>query len=278
VPPDYFSETGQRWGNPLYLWSAHAAEDYGWWIERMRQTMKLCDIVRIDHFRGFESYWEIPATAETAIDGVWQPGPGEAIFAAMRRELADENGKLKIIAEDLGIITDKVRKLRQDVGLPGMRILHFAFGDDARNPYLPHNYDANTVVYTGTHDNDTTCGWWDSLAQEEKDRVHAYLGVGSENSEELCWYLIRLAFSSVAQFCVIPMQDALALDTAHRMNQPSVGEGSWEWRYRWDQVAAWHAERLSDLTTLYGRDYASQHPEESDESNDSDESGLGGDS
>ncbi|EXI82369.1 MAG: 4-alpha-glucanotransferase [Candidatus Accumulibacter appositus] len=270
VPPDYFSETGQRWGNPLYLWSAHAAEDYGWWIERMRQTMKLCDIVRIDHFRGFESYWEIPATAETAIDGVWQPGPGEAIFAAMRRELADENGKLKIIAEDLGIITDKVRKLRQDVGLPGMRILHFAFGDDARNPYLPHNYDANTVVYTGTHDNDTTCGWWDSLAQEEKDRVHAYLGVGSENSEELCWYLIRLAFSSVAQFCVIPMQDALALDTAHRMNQPSVGEGSWEWRYRWDQVAAWHAERLSDLTTLYGRDYASQHPEESDESSDSD--------
>ncbi|WP_313954001.1 4-alpha-glucanotransferase [Accumulibacter sp.] len=262
VPPDYFSETGQRWGNPLYLWSAHAAENYRWWIERMQQMLKLCDIVRIDHFRGFESYWEIPAAAETAIDGIWQPGPGEALFTAMRGELSDESGRLKIIAEDLGIITPAVRKLRQDVGLPGMRILHFAFGDDARNPYLPHNYDANTVVYTGTHDNDTTCGWWASLEQEEQDRVHAYLGVGSENAAELCWYLIRLAFSSVAQFCVIPMQDALMLDTTHRMNRPSIGEGSWEWRYRWDQVEAWHADHLADLTRLYGRDYESQHPED----------------
>jgi 4-alpha-glucanotransferase len=192
----------------------------------MRQTMKLCDIVRIDHFRGFESYWEIPAAAETAIDGLWQPGPGEAMFAAMRRELADETRQ----AEDhrrrpRHHHPDRSSKLREDVGLPGMRILHFAFGDDARNPYLPHNYDANTVVYTGTHDNDTTCGWWESLEQSEKDRVHTYLGVGSENSEELCWYLIRLAFSSVARYCVIPMQDALALDSTHRMNQPRCRRG-----------------------------------------------------
>ncbi|HRF72047.1 MAG TPA: 4-alpha-glucanotransferase [Accumulibacter sp.] len=269
VPPDYFSETGQRWGNPLYRWSAHAAEGYRWWVERMRQTMKLCDIIRIDHFRGFEAYWEIPATAETAIDGKWQPGPGEAVFAAMRRELSDdlidEHGKLKIIAEDLGIITPAVKKLRHDVGLPGMRILHFAFGDDARNPYLPHNYDANSVVYTGTHDNDTTCGWWESLQPDEQDRVHAYLGVCSRNAEELCWYLIRLAFSSVARLCIIPMQDALALDSTHRMNQPSVGEGSWEWRYRRQQVQPWHAERLADLTRVYGRDHASNRSDETSE-------------
>ncbi|MCB1941314.1 MAG: 4-alpha-glucanotransferase [Candidatus Accumulibacter sp.] len=269
VPPDYFSDTGQRWGNPLYLWSAHAAEGYRWWVERMRQTMKLCDIIRIDHFRGFEAYWEIPAAAETAIDGKWQPGPGEAVFAAMRRELGDdlvdELGRLKIIAEDLGIITPAVKKLRQDVGLPGMRILQFAFGDDARNPYLPHNYDANSVVYTGTHDNDTTCGWWQSLEPPEQDRVNAYLGVRSESADELCWYLIRLAYASVAQLCVIPMQDALALDTTHRMNQPSVGQGSWEWRYRWQQVEPWHAERLADLTVLYGRDHDSHRRDELDE-------------
>ncbi|WP_291993087.1 4-alpha-glucanotransferase [Candidatus Accumulibacter sp. ACC003] len=269
VPPDYFSETGQRWGNPLYLWSAHAAEDYRWWVERMRQTMKLCNTIRIDHFRGFEAYWEIPGAAETAIDGLWQPGPGEAVFAAMRRELSDdlvdENGQLKIIAEDLGIITPAVKKLRQDVGLPGMRILQFAFGDDARNPYLPHNYDANSVVYTGTHDNDTTCGWWQSLEKEEQERVHAYLGVGSDSPDELCWYLIRLAFSSVAQRCVIPMQDALSLDTAHRMNQPGIGSGSWEWRYRWEQVEPWHAERLADLTRLYGRDRDSNRADDEPE-------------
>ncbi len=253
VPPDYFSATGQRWGNPLYRWSAHAAQGYRWWVERMRQTMKLCDVVRIDHFRGFESFWEIPAAAATAIDGVWRPGPGEAVFAAMRRELSDAHGRLRIIAEDLGIITPEVNALRQAIGLPGMRILQFAFDGDAKNPYLPHNYDANTVVYTGTHDNDTTRGWWEALGHPEQDYVRAYLGVGDETGEEMHWHLIRLACSSVAALCVIPMQDVLGLDSTHRMNEPGVSEGSWEWRFTWKQVAAEHARRLAELMRLYGR-------------------------
>ena len=253
VPPDYFSATGQRWGNPLYRWSAHAAEGYHWWVERMRQTMKLCDIVRIDHFRGFESYWEIPATAATAIDGKWRHGPGAAVFAAMRRELSDKQGRLRIIAEDLGIITPEVNALRQAIGLPGMRILQFAFDGDAKNPYLPHNYEADTVVYTGTHDNDTTLGWWESLGHPEQDHIRAYLGVGDEFNEEPHWHLIRLACSSVAALCIIPMQDVLGLDSKHRMNEPGIGEGSWEWRFSWQQVDATHARRLTVLSRLYGR-------------------------
>ena len=253
VPPDYFSATGQRWGNPLYRWSAHAAEGYRWWVARMRQTMSLCDVVRIDHFRGFESFWEIPAAAETAIDGQWRPGPGEAVFAAMRRELGDSQGRLPIIAEDLGIITPEVNALRLAIGLPGMRILQFAFDGDARNPYLPHNYDANTVVYTGTHDNDTTRGWWESLGHPEQAYVRAYLGVEEETDGEMHWQLIRLACASVAAVCVIPMQDVLGLDSAHRMNEPSQSEGSWEWRFNWQQVADRHARRLTELARLYGR-------------------------
>jgi len=253
VPPDYFSATGQRWGNPLYRWSAHAAEGYRWWVERMRQTMQLCDIVRIDHFRGFESFWEIPADAETAITGQWRPGPGEAVFAAMRRELGDAQGRLRIIAEDLGIITPEVNALRQAIGLPGMRILQFAFDRDAKNPYLPHNYDSNTVVYTGTHDNDTTRGWWESLSHPEQDYVRTYLGVDDEAGEEMHWRLIRLACSSVAALCVIPLQDVLGLDSTHRMNEPSHGEGSWEWRFNWQQVDPSHARRLAELARLYGR-------------------------
>ncbi|MBL8407525.1 4-alpha-glucanotransferase [Candidatus Accumulibacter contiguus] len=253
VPPDYFSATGQRWGNPLYRWSAHAAEDYRWWVERMRQTMRLCDVVRIDHFRGFESFWEIPAAAKTAVNGIWRPGPGEAVFNAMRRELSDAQGRLRIIAEDLGIITPAVNALRLAIGLPGMRILQFAFDGDAKNPYLPHNYEANTVVYTGTHDNDTSRGWWESLSHPEQDYVRSYLGVGDESSEEIHWQLIRLACSSVASLCVIPMQDVLGLDSTHRMNAPGLGEGSWEWRFSWQQVDDTHSRRLAELARLYGR-------------------------
>ncbi|MCM8595394.1 4-alpha-glucanotransferase [Accumulibacter sp.] len=253
VPPDYFSATGQRWGNPLYRWPAHAAEDYRWWVERMRQTMKLCDLVRIDHFRGFESFWEIPAEAETAIDGRWQPGPGIAVFDAMRRELGDAQGPLRIIAEDLGIITPEVNALREAIGLPGMRILQFAFDGSPANPYLPHNYDAHTVVYTGTHDNDTTRGWWESLSHGEQAYVRAYLGVGDEDDEGIHWTLIRLACASVAATCVIPLQDVLGLDSAHRMNDPRLGEGSWEWRFDWRQVEPWHARRLDEFARLYGR-------------------------
>jgi len=253
VPPDYFSATGQRWGNPLYRWSAHAAEGYRWWVERMRQTMKLCDIVRIDHFRGFESFWEIPASADTAIDGKWRPGPGKAVFTAMRRELGDEQGRLRIIAEDLGIITPEVDALRQAIDLPGMRILHFAFDGDANNPYLPHNYEANTVVYTGTHDNDTTIGWWRTLKHAQRDYILSYLGQGKDAGDKLHWHLIRLACASVAAFCIIPMQDVLGLDSKHRMNQPSASEGSWEWRFSWKWVDASHARRLAELAHVYGR-------------------------
>ncbi len=253
VPPDYFSVTGQRWGNPLYRWSAHAAEDYRWWIERMRQTMKLCDIVRIDHFRGFEAFWEIPASAATAIDGAWRPGPGIAVFDAMRHDLGDAQGKLRIIAEDLGIITPEVNALRENIGLPGMRILQFAFDGDAGNPYLPHNYEANTVVYTGTHDNDTTCGWWQSLDPHQQSRIASYLGIGEKGRADMPWPLIRAAYASVASWCVIPLQDVLGLDSSQRMNQPSAAEGSWEWRFAWSQVDSRHAERLNEFSRLYGR-------------------------
>jgi 4-alpha-glucanotransferase len=253
VPPDYFSATGQHWGNPLYNWPAHEIEGYRWWIERMRTTNALCDIVRIDHFRGFESYWEIPADAETAVNGQWKKGPGAALFTALSNALGeqqDKKGALKIIAEDLGIITPEVTALREKIGLPGMRILQFAFDGHADNLYLPHNYDANTVVYTGTHDNDTTLGWWNSLAAHDQDYVRRYLGISGSSIQ---WDLIRTASASVASLSIIPMQDILGLDSAHRMNQPSVAEGSWEWRFSWSQVAPWHAEHLAELTRLHGR-------------------------
>ncbi len=250
VPPDYFSATGQLWGNPLYQWAAHEQQGYRWWIERMRATLALCDIVRIDHFRGFESYWEIAADAKTAIDGQWAPGPGSALFTALREALAADGKSLPIIAEDLGIITPKVSALRESVGLPGMRVLQFAFDGHADNPYLPHNYEANTVVYTGTHDNDTSWGWWNALAANEKAEVRRYLGISAEFSE---WDLIRAASSSVAAFAIIPMQDVLGLGSESRMNQPGLAQGSWEWRFCWHQVAPWHADRLAELTGIYGR-------------------------
>ena len=254
VPPDYFSATGQHWGNPLYNWPAHANEGYCWWIERMRSTLALCDIVRIDHFRGFESYWEIPAAAKTAVSGQWKKGPGASIFNALSKALDKTNekniGPLRIIAEDLGIITPEVTALRESIGLPGMRILQFAFDGHTDNLYLPHNFEANTVVYTGTHDNDTTCGWWNSLAEHERAYVRQYLAISGESIE---WDMIRVASASVATLSIVPMQDVLGLDSTHRMNQPSQAEGSWEWRFTWSQVAPWHADRLADLTRLYGR-------------------------
>ena len=254
VPPDYFSATGQHWGNPLYNWPAHAQEGYHWWIKRMRTTLTLCDIVRLDHFRGFESYWEIPANAETAISGRWEKGPGEAVFTALRQALdqSQEHAEktLRIIAEDLGIITPEVTSLRQSIGLPGMRILQFAFDGHTDNPYLPHNFESNTVVYTGTHDNDTTLGWWNTLTTHDQDFVRHYLGT---SGNEIQWDLIRAASGSVAALSIIPMQDVLGLDTTHRMNLPGLTEGSWEWRFTWSQVETWHAERMAELTRLHGR-------------------------
>ena len=250
VPPDYFCATGQLWGNPLYLWPAHQDEGYRWWIDRMRRTLALCDIVRVDHFRGFESYWEVPADAETAVGGHWRTGPGKALFAALTQALSAGRGGLRIIAEDLGIITTQVTALRKAIGLPGMRVLQFAFDGHADNPYLPHNFEANTVVYSGTHDNDTTWGWWNTLSANDQDYVRRYLGITGDFSE---WDLIRAALSSVAALAIIPMQDVLGLAADARMNQPGLGEGYWEWRFSWHQVAPWHAERLGALTHLYGR-------------------------
>jgi 4-alpha-glucanotransferase len=251
VPPDFFSADGQRWGNPLYRWSAHAAEGYAWWIERVRRIFELVDIVRIDHFRGFAGYWEIPAEEPNAIKGRWLPGPGPALFHAIRAAL----GSLPIIAEDLGVITPDVEALRDEFDLPGMRILQFAFGegkpDDNINPFLPHNYIANTVAYTGTHDNDTTVGWWADISPAMRQNVKDYLGV---DGTDIHWSLIRAASASVADTVIFPMQDVLGLEGEHRMNLPGQRSGYWEWRFSWGQVAPMHSERLRQFGALYRRD------------------------
>ncbi|WP_326533610.1 4-alpha-glucanotransferase [Pseudorhodoferax sp.] len=250
VPPDYFSATGQRWGNPLYRWSAHADEGYAWWTARIRHTFALVDVVRIDHFRGFAAYWEIPASEPTAMHGRWVPGPGPALFEAIAAAL----GPLPIIAEDLGIITPDVDALRRGARLPGMRVLQFAFDGKAGNPYLPHHFEAATVVYTGTHDNDTTQGWWASAGAAERAQAAAYMGQDlAQLTPAVHWALVRLAWASVADTAIAPLQDVLGLGSADRMNLPGEGEGHWAWRFGWDMVRPEHAERLAALTRLYGR-------------------------
>jgi 4-alpha-glucanotransferase len=248
VPPDYFSATGQRWGNPLYRWSAHADERHAWWIERVRRTFELVDVLRIDHFRGFAHYWEIPASEPTAVHGRWRVGPGAALFKAIGAAL----GPLPIIAEDLGLLTPEVTALRKRFAFPGMRVLHFAFAEgSSRNLYLPHHHEPDSVVYTGTHDNDTTLGWWTQASDAERDHVRAYLGI---DGQEIHWDLIRTALASVADTAIVPMQDVLGLGTEHRMNRPGESTGHWAWRFDWSQVRPEHAERLARLVRLYGRD------------------------
>jgi 4-alpha-glucanotransferase len=247
VPPDAFTSDGQRWGNPLYRWSAHTKERFAWWVERIRRTFELVDVVRIDHFRGFASYWEIPASEPTAIHGRWLPGPGEALFKAIGRAL----GPLPIIAEDLGIITPDVHALRTKFAFPGMRILQFAFGGGSDNTYLPHNHDHDSVVYTGTHDNDTTQGWWAAASPTEQQHVRDVLATGAA---EIHWDLIRCACASVADTALYPLQDVLGLGSQHRMNYPGKGEGFWEWRFSWAQVRPEHAQRLAHLCRIYRRD------------------------
>ncbi len=247
VPPDAFTSDGQRWGNPLYRWSAHTKERFAWWVERIRRTFELVDVVRIDHFRGFASYWEIPASEPTAIHGRWLPGPGEALFKAIGRAL----GPLPIIAEDLGVITPDVHALRTKFAFPGMRILQFAFGGGSDNTYLPHNHDHDSVVYTGTHDNDTTQGWWAAASPTEQQHVRDVLATGAA---EIHWDLIRCACASVADTALYPLQDVLGLGSEHRMNYPGKGEGFWEWRFSWDQVRPEHAQRLAHLCRIYRRD------------------------
>ena len=246
VPPDYFSATGQLWGNPLYDWKAMAQQGYSWWIARFRQMFDLFDQVRIDHFRGFEAAWHVPAAAKTAIRGSWVPGPGSHFFDAVNNVL----GALPFIAEDLGIITPEVEALRDRYNLPGMKILQFAFDSDAANPYLPHNHLPNSVVYTGTHDNDTTKGWFSSLPAKTINRMYEYLGLsGAEPVQDL----IKVALMSVAQTAIIPLQDLLELPTGARMNQPGVALGNWSWRYQVGQLTPELAKQYARLVKLYGR-------------------------
>lgn len=246
VPPDYFSETGQRWGNPLYLWDGMKEDGFVFWTDRMRTQLKLFDIVRIDHFRGFESYWEIPAEEEVAINGTWVEADGDALFERFHEVF----GALPLVAEDLGIITDEVEALRRRHGLPGMKVLQFAFSGEPDNPYLPFRHDCDSVVYTGTHDNDTTLGWYLALDDDTRDYVNEYLG---RSKEPMPWPLIRCALASRAELAIIPMQDLLCLDGNHRMNLPGTAEGNWGWRYTWDQVESDLAERVRRRVGMYGR-------------------------
>lgn len=246
VPPDYFSETGQRWGNPLYRWDKHSDENFLWWKKRVETQLELFDLIRIDHFRGFEACWEIPASCETAMDGEWVKAPGDQLF----EQLTKAFGELPLVAEDLGIITDEVTALREKYAMPGMKILQFAFGDDASNPYLPHQHTQDSVSYTGTHDNNTTVGWFEELDDDTKARVYEYLG-GSQ--ETIPWLLIRASLASVSQLSVLPMQDILALDGEHRMNVPGTTEGNWSWKFDWNMVDETCSIRLKNLNELYGR-------------------------
>jgi len=246
VPPDYFSPTGQLWGNPLYRWDVHAAADYNWWIARFRAVLSHVDIVRLDHFRGFAAYWEIPGGEETAINGKWTPGPGVDFL----RVLQDALGELPIIAEDLGVITPDVVELRDRFNLPGMKILVFAFDGEVDNPFLPHNYPHHCVVYTGTHDNDTSRGWYQRVDDDERDLARRYL---KSDGEDIAWELIRAAWSSVAVFALAPFQDFLNLDNKARMNYPSRLGGNWAWRMPSDALSEPLRIRLHEYNFLYGR-------------------------
>jgi 4-alpha-glucanotransferase len=246
VPPDYFSATGQRWGNPLYRWDRIAADDFRWWLERLKSQLGLFDILRLDHFRGFEKYWEIPASADTAIHGRWVEAPGEALFERLR----EVYGELPLVAEDLGIITPEVEALRTRFKLPGMKILQFAFGGGADNPYLPHNHEPCAVVYTGTHDNDTTPGWYRECDNAQRRAVDEYLG---NPSEPMPWPLIRAALASVARLAVLPMQDILELGSEHRMNMPGTTGNNWTWQFDWAQVPEALPVHLHRLIEIYGR-------------------------
>ncbi|MFN8446321.1 MAG: 4-alpha-glucanotransferase [Caldilineaceae bacterium] len=248
VPPDYFSETGQLWGNPLYRWSAMKESGYAWWIKRIRAALRLYDIVRVDHFRGFAAYWEVPAAETTAINGKWVKGPGADFFNTIKQELGD----LPIIAEDLGEITPDVIELRNQFGLPGMKILQFAFSSDASDKFLPHNYERNFIVYSGTHDNDTSWGWYrQSATPKERDYFRRYLRT---DGHDAAWSMIDACFRSVANTAIVPLQDLLDLGTEARMNFPGIASGNWSWRFVPEQITEFLGSRLRDVTEIYGRD------------------------
>lgn len=262
VPPDGFSATGQLWGNPLYRWEALQADDFAWWKARLGRALALHDRVRIDHFRAFSAYWAVPAEAPDATTGAWEPGPGQAFFDAMSRTFSPDQpftlpleagavaADLPVIAEDLGVIDDGVKALLASSGLPGMHVLQFAFGSDATNWYLPHNHRKNGVVFTGTHDNDTTLGWWQAAPEHVRDHVRRYFGI---SGHDLVWDLIRAALASVCDLAVIPMQDVLSLDGRGRMNTPAMPAGNWSWRLLPGSLPGDAADRLRSLVELYGR-------------------------
>ncbi len=246
VPPDYFSETGQRWGNPLYRWGKMKANEYAWWEKRLDMSFVQADIVRIDHFRGFDAYWEIPANEPTAVVGRWVKGPGAHFFKTMQEKL----GELPLIAEDLGVITPDVEALRDHFKFPGMKILQFGFGGEHNSDFLPHNFGRSCVVYTGTHDNETTVGWYHNASEGERDHARRYMAI---SGHDVAWDMIRLAYSSVANTAVIPMQDLLSLGNEARMNFPGKVGGYWRWRFRADALAEHLVYRLREITELYGR-------------------------
>lgn len=257
VPPDYFSKTGQLWGNPLYKWPVHKETGFAWWISRIKAQLSLCDILRIDHFRAFQDYWSIPAKAETALEGNWKPGPRKEFFDAVKAALGED---LPIIAEDLGIITDEVVALRDYAGLPGMKILQFAFDDDPANAYLPYNItNPNCVCYTGTHDNNTTVGWYKECSEQTKDVIRRFLNT---NGNQIHWDMIRACFGTTAYKAVVPIQDIFGQDENFRMNVPGVAAGNWSYRYQKHLLTDELAAHLLSVTKLFGRYQAPESEEE----------------
>ena len=248
VPPDYFSATGQLWGNPLYRWSEHKKQNFKWWINRIKTQFTMVDYLRIDHFRGFEAYWAVPADEETAINGKWKKGPGLELFRAVKAALGDE---MQIFAEDLGLITPEVEELRDACGFPGMKVLQFGFEAGADDAFYPHNFQTtNCICYTGTHDNNTTFGWYADASEEAKDRVRRYLNCDGGN---VSWDFIRLAMSSIAKYAIYPMQDVLRLGAEARMNVPGVLGANWAWRFEENDVQEWHWKELKKMTQLFNR-------------------------
>lgn len=247
VPPDYFSATGQLWGNPLYKWSEHTKTGYEWWINRIRHQLKLADFVRIDHFRGFDKYWAVPYGEEVAVNGKWKKAPGVNFFTHLEATLGYN---MPIIAEDLGEIDQSVIELRDKFGFPGMKILQFGFENPDENSFLPHNFVRNCVCYTGTHDNDTTLGWYQKCYEQSRDKLRRYYNT---DGGDVCWTLIRACFSSVANIAIVPMQDVLCLDSWARLNTPGVGEGNWAWRFKREDLTDQLSARLYETAKLYGR-------------------------
>ena len=247
VPPDYFSATGQKWGNPLYDWEVHRETGYSWWVSRVRHELEHVDYLRIDHFRGLEAYWKVPVEAETAIEGQWEKGPGIELFRAIHDALGED---LPIFAEDLGIITPEVEKLRDGLGFPGMRILQFAF-EGGDSTFLPHRFNTqNCICYTGTHDNNTSAGWYAEANEYCRDRVRRYMNT---DASSISWDFIRTAMGTIANYCIFPLQDVLKLGSEARMNRPGVAEGNWSWRYRGGDLNDGMAQGLRQMTELYGR-------------------------